>query len=37
MHLCTICEIMFPVGGPWEANVTLGTPWKIVAIFMYEP
>ena len=41
MHLCTICETIFLVGGPWKSNGTLEkslkNPWKKVAIFCINP
>ena len=41
VHFCTVCEIIFPVGGLWKSNVTLEkslkSPWKKVAIFLINP
>ena len=37
MHLCTICEIIFLVGGPWKSNVALEKSLKNSCSFLYEP
>ena len=37
MHLCTICEIIFLVGGPWKANVALEKSLENSYDFLYEP
>ena len=37
MHFCTICEIIFLVGGPWKSNVVLEKSLKNGCNFLYEP
>ena len=37
IHFCTICEIIFLVGGPWKSNVVLEKSLKNGCNFLYEP
>ena len=37
VHFCTICEILFLVGGPWKSNVVLEKSWKTGCNVLYEP
>ena len=37
VHFCTICEILFLVGGPWKSNVVLEKSLKNGCNFLYEP
>ena len=37
VDFCTICEIIFLVGGPWKSNVILEKSLKIGCNFLYEP
>ena len=37
MHLCTICEIVFLVGGPWKSNVAPEKSLKNSCIFCMNP
>ena len=37
MHFCTICEIIFLVGGPWKSNVVLEKSLKNGCIFCMNP
>ena len=37
VHFCTICEIIFLVGGPWKYNVVLEESLKSGCLCLYEP
>ena len=37
VHFCTICEIVFLVGGPWKSDVVLEKSLKNGCNLLYEP